>query len=306
MSNSLLHDTGRLDDLRQKHFSGTEKVANGVHAVHERAFDDVERLLELLLVETSLFGIQNHKLVYALEEGMHEPVSDGLAAPLGGNLGSRSTATSSFDLVEAGLLFLGKLKHLVGGFCIAIQDGILAQFTKLRIDIIVDGQFASIHNCHVHTLLDVVVEEDRVHSLANELKSSEREGKVRQPPRNFGTRANTDDFFSGLDEVHTVVVMLFHTSANSQDVEIENNIHRIEPHLGTNNQIVGALADAYFVFARRCLAFLVECHDDDGCSITLHELGVFDKKLFADLERDGIEETLALKAFETCNAHVEL
>ena len=39
----LLHHPCRLDDLRQEHLAGAEQVADDVHAVHQRAFDHVER-----------------------------------------------------------------------------------------------------------------------------------------------------------------------------------------------------------------------------------------------------------------------
>ena len=40
----LLHDARRLHDLWQEHLAGAEQVADDIHAVHQRAFDDVQRL----------------------------------------------------------------------------------------------------------------------------------------------------------------------------------------------------------------------------------------------------------------------
>ena len=39
----LLHHARRLDHLRQEHLAGAEQVADDVHAVHQRAFDHVQR-----------------------------------------------------------------------------------------------------------------------------------------------------------------------------------------------------------------------------------------------------------------------
>ena len=39
---SLLHGACALDDLWQKHLAGAEEVADDLHAVHQRPFDDVE------------------------------------------------------------------------------------------------------------------------------------------------------------------------------------------------------------------------------------------------------------------------
>jgi hypothetical protein len=45
----LLHDARRLDHLRQEHLAGAEQIADHVHAVHQRAFDDLQGgLIEFL------------------------------------------------------------------------------------------------------------------------------------------------------------------------------------------------------------------------------------------------------------------
>jgi len=38
----LFHYTGRFDHLRKEHFSGTKQVANHVHPIHQRTFDDIQ------------------------------------------------------------------------------------------------------------------------------------------------------------------------------------------------------------------------------------------------------------------------
>ena len=39
----LFHNSGALNDLRQKHFPGTEQFANNIHAIHQGAFDHFQR-----------------------------------------------------------------------------------------------------------------------------------------------------------------------------------------------------------------------------------------------------------------------
>ena len=61
----LLHHPGRLDHLRQEHLAGAEQVADHVHAVHQRAFDDVSgrvgREARLLGVGVDEFGDAVHQ-----------------------------------------------------------------------------------------------------------------------------------------------------------------------------------------------------------------------------------------------------
>ena len=43
VGHGLLHHPGRLHHLGQEHLARAEQVADHVHAVHQRAFDDVQR-----------------------------------------------------------------------------------------------------------------------------------------------------------------------------------------------------------------------------------------------------------------------
>ena len=60
----FLHHAGRLDHLRQEHLAGAEQITNNVHAVHQGAFDDVQRSFALL---AGLFRIGFDELVDALD-----------------------------------------------------------------------------------------------------------------------------------------------------------------------------------------------------------------------------------------------
>jgi len=41
ISDRFFHHSRRFHHLRQEHFAGAEQVADHVHTVHQRAFDDV-------------------------------------------------------------------------------------------------------------------------------------------------------------------------------------------------------------------------------------------------------------------------
>ena len=47
IADRLLHHAGALHHLRQEHLSRAEQIADDIHAVHQRAFDHVERLFRL-------------------------------------------------------------------------------------------------------------------------------------------------------------------------------------------------------------------------------------------------------------------
>ena len=74
----LLHHPRRFHHLRQEHFAGAEQVADDVHAVHQRAFDHVERALGL---EPRLLGIGLDEFGDALHQRVRQPLLDRLVAP---------------------------------------------------------------------------------------------------------------------------------------------------------------------------------------------------------------------------------
>ena len=69
MRHGLLHHAGAFDHLRQEHLALAKQVTDHVHAVHERAFDHVQRTTALgqnLLV--GLFGVVGDEV----GEAMHQ------------------------------------------------------------------------------------------------------------------------------------------------------------------------------------------------------------------------------------------
>ena len=62
-----LHHTGALDHLRQEHLSGPEEVADRIHAVHQRALDDIQWLGVGL---SCLLGVGLDEPIDAMNEGV--------------------------------------------------------------------------------------------------------------------------------------------------------------------------------------------------------------------------------------------
>jgi len=47
-----------------------------------------------------------------------------------------------------------------------IPDDLLEYLTKLNVDVIIYGKFACVDDSHIHTVLDRMVQENRVESLS--------------------------------------------------------------------------------------------------------------------------------------------
>src|SRR5215218_7942089 len=112
-----------------------------------------------------------------------------------------SDGTVSF---EAGC----RLQQAFRGIGTAVEHHVLAQLAKLRIDLVINGKLARINDAHVHSELDGVEQEHRVHGLAHGLVATEREGEVRHAARDMGMRQALADDACRLQEVDAVAVVL--------------------------------------------------------------------------------------------------
>mmetsp|Transcript_15591 Transcript_15591/g.36733 ORF Transcript_15591/g.36733 Transcript_15591/m.36733 type:complete len:692 (-) Transcript_15591:781-2856(-) len=301
----LLHHARRLDHLGKEHLSGSEEVADGVHALHERALDDVERRRVGDGVRASLLGVELDELVNALQERVDQALLHRRRPPLRSSLLRYQVAAASLDLRDALLLLLCAIEELLGGVGAGVEHRSLAHGAQLRLDVVVDRQVAGVDDGHVHAVLDGVVEEHSVHRLADHFEATEREGQVGESAADLGARAGVLDDLGRLDEVDAVVVVLLEARADGEDVEIEDDVNRVEVAL-LDEHLVGALADAHLRLAVRSLALLVKCHHDDGGAVAADELGLRLELLLADLERDGVDDALALQALEARDGDVEL
>src|SRR5882757_8575244 len=133
-----LHHTRTLDDLRQEHLAGSKQVADDVHSIHQRAFDDLQRTLE---GQAGLFRVLDDEVVYSLDQRVLETLRDRQVTPLR----IRLLSGSNFTLVSA-----RQLQQALGGIRPPVQNHILHHIAQLGIDICVDGKLSGIHDSHVH------------------------------------------------------------------------------------------------------------------------------------------------------------
>ena len=81
--------------------------------------------------------------------------------------------------VPSPLHALGELDEPVGRVRPAREDHVLDVLEQLGLDVLVDGELAGVDDPHVEPGADRVVEERRVHRLADDVVAAEREAQVR-------------------------------------------------------------------------------------------------------------------------------
>mmetsp|Transcript_8675 Transcript_8675/g.31979 ORF Transcript_8675/g.31979 Transcript_8675/m.31979 type:complete len:223 (-) Transcript_8675:2499-3167(-) len=82
VSNSLLHHTRGFDNLRQEHLPCSEQVAYYIHTVHQRTFNDVQRLL-IHATGSCLLCVSHTELIDSLHQRMFQALCNRKASPVG-------------------------------------------------------------------------------------------------------------------------------------------------------------------------------------------------------------------------------
>ena len=106
----------------------------------------------------------------------------------------------------------------------------------------------SVDDAHVHASSASMVQEGAMESTPDRLIAPEGEGNVGDAPTDLAARAFLLDLGCGINEVHSVIVVLRHASANSEDVGVKDDVFRVETHLLHQNH-VGPCADAHLVLS---------------------------------------------------------
>ena len=105
------------------------------------------------------------------------------------------------------------------------------------------------------------------------------------------------DIAGCLDKVHRIVVMLFDTGRDCENIGVENNIFRWEVDF-LRQHFIAASTDLAFALTGVSLAVLIKRHHDNGGAITTHQSCLLDKLVFTFLETDRVDDTFALNTFQ--------
>ena len=285
IGDGLLHHARRLDDLRQEHFARAEEIADDVHAGHQRAFDDVQRLVGFL---ARGLGVDLDELRDAVHQRMRQPLGDRRLAPR--EIGFLLLGAFAF---EAG----SRIEQTLRAIRASIQNDVFDQLTQVGRDVVVDGELARVDDAHVHTSRDGVVEENGVHRLAHRLVAAKRERQIRNTARDVHQRKPSFYFPRRFDEGDAIAVVLLDAGRHGEDIRVEDDVLGGKPDL-RGQQLIGARADIDLALDGVGLALFVERHDDDGGAVAQHFARLLEERILTFLHRNGIDDRLALHAFQ--------
>ena len=110
------------------------------------------------------------------------------------------------------------------------------------------------------------------------------------------------DTFRRLEKLNRVIVVLLNARRHREDIGVEDDVFRREAHFVDQN-VVGPLADLELAIRHIRLAVFVKRHDHGSRAIAADLLRRRHERLLAFLQRDRIDDRLALHAFETSLDH---
>ena len=291
VGNRLLHDPRRFHYLRQEHLAGAEKIANSVHACHQRTFDHRQRWLVLCgKLGAALLGIGDDMVSDAAHQGVLDALADRPGAPgeiLDLFLGLALDRLSELDQDVARIFAIGRL---------AVEHHILNLLAQGGRKVIIDAELTGIDDAHGEAGLDGVIKKYRVNRLAHRVVAAERERNVGDAAGDRCQRQVVLDPARRFDEIDGVIVVFGNAGSDGEHVGIENDVFGREAV--ADQQVIGALTDLDLALVSVRLASLVEGHDDDGGAIATRQPGLLKKPGFAFLHRDRIDDALALDALQ--------
>ncbi len=284
MCHSLLHDAGTFDNLRQEHLARPEEVTDNIHAIHERTLNHVERAIGR---EAGLFSILDHEVGNALDQGMGKTFGHRLFPP-------REIRTSVLALA---LYIVRNFEQSFRRVSTPIQHDVLYPLAQIFRNVGVNSELAGIHDSHVHSRFESVIEKHRMHGLPHRVVAAKREGHIADAAGNQGVRQLLLNGSCRLDEIDREVVVILDASRNGKDIWVKNDVpRRKSDFLGEDP--VGTGQNLDHPFTGVCLARLIESHNHNRSAIAQDLFGLLDESLFAFLETDRVDHTLSLDVLE--------
>ncbi|MCY1521927.1 hypothetical protein D9M68_567660 [compost metagenome] len=143
-----------------------------------------------------------------------------------------------------------------------------------------------------------MVEEYRVHGFPHRIIAPEGERYIADPAAYAHLRIIFLYPFSSFEEIQGIAPVLIKPRSYRENVQVENDIGRFEfNHI--DQDIIRSLHDLQSAGVIVGLSQLIKSHDDNRCTITLHQLCLADEGFFTLFKADGIDDCFTLQYLQT-------
>ena len=108
-------------------------------------------------------------------------------------------------------------------------------------------------------------------------------------------RTSGFDLGHGFDEVQAVTAMFVNAGGDGKYVGVKDNVFGWEPDVGEH--LISAFANIDLALFCISLAFFIECHDNDGGTVSHTFARMFAELVFAFFHADRVDDGFARHAF---------
>mmetsp|Transcript_39761 Transcript_39761/g.119534 ORF Transcript_39761/g.119534 Transcript_39761/m.119534 type:complete len:219 (-) Transcript_39761:1570-2226(-) len=150
-----------------------------------------------------------------------------------------------------------------------------------------------------------MMQEHCMDRLANFGHPSEAKRQVRNAATDLHVRALLLDALSGVDEINTIVIVLFHSSANCKHIGIKDDILRRKAHF-IHQHVIRTLANSDLLILLSSLTIFIEGHHNHSSSMLLQQSRLLLEQLLANFQGDGVHDRLALAPLQSCHHNLKL
>ena len=159
-----------------------------------------------------------------------------------------------------------------------VQQNVFNTFEQVLVNFLINFDHSRIHDPHIHARPYRMIEECGMHRLTNFIVPSERERDIAHAAADLRTREIFLYPLNCIDVVNCIVVVLFDTCCNSEDIRIKNDVMRVKADF-IYEYVICSFTDLYLSFKSIRLAIFVKCHDYHGRTVHPYFPGIFPELL---------------------------
>ena len=125
-------------------------------------------------------------------------------------------------------ILVGNIEKAFGAIAAAVEHDVFDGFSQLGGQVVIDCELPRVDDAHGEACTNGVVEKDRVNRLPHGVVASKRERHVGHAARDHSVGQVLTNPLGGFDKIDGVVVVLFDTRGDGENIRVEDDVFRRE------------------------------------------------------------------------------
>ena len=165
------------------------------------------------------------------------------------------------------------------GVFATVKQHVFHPFQQIRINLLIHDNLTGIDDAHIHTGLNGMIQEGRMHGLTNRIVAAQGKRQIAHPSADLYQGKLAFNTTRGLDIIHGIIFMFVHAGGHGKNVGVKNDVFRRKTHFIRQN-LIGATANIHAALHRIGLPLLVKRHHQYGGAKTQSGACLGDKTFF--------------------------